>query len=67
MFGTMIADGPHAALGTPHSVDSMIYLALLCRLLTWRQRSEGTLSVHSITTARHERFHWGAVLLTLGS
>ena len=66
LFGTMIADGPHVALGTPYYVDSAIYLAMLCGLLVWWKRSEGTLSVHSITTARRERFYWGAVLLTFG-
>ncbi|MCZ4497861.1 MAG: hypothetical protein JWQ74_414 [Marmoricola sp.] len=66
LFGTMIADGPHVALGTPYYVDSVIYLALLAGLLAWWQRSEGTLSVHSITTPRRERFYWGTVLLTFG-
>jgi uncharacterized membrane-anchored protein len=66
LFGTMIADGPHVALGTPYWFDSIVYLALLCGLLTWWQRSEGTISVHSITTARRERFYWGVVLLTFG-
>lgn len=66
VFGTMIADGPHVALGTPYYVDSAIYLVLLVCLLAWWKRSEGTLSVHSITTARRERFYWGTVLLTFG-
>jgi uncharacterized membrane-anchored protein len=66
LFGTMIADGPHVALGTPYAVDSAIYFVLLCGLLAWWRASEGTLSVHSITTARRERFYWGAVLLTFG-
>jgi uncharacterized membrane-anchored protein len=66
LFGTMIADGPHVVLGTPYAVDSGIYLALLCGLLVRWRRTEGTLSVHSITTARRERFYWGAVLLTFG-
>ncbi|VXA93811.1 hypothetical protein [Aeromicrobium sp. 9AM] len=66
LFGTMIADGPHVALGTPYAVDAAIYLALLCGLLAWWRASEGTLSVHSITTSRRERFYWGAVLLTFG-
>lgn len=66
LFGTMIADGPHVILGTPYAVDSAIYLLLLCGLLAWWKRSEGTLSVHSITTSRRERFYWGAVLLTFG-
>ncbi|KQV76103.1 hypothetical protein ASC61_14430 [Aeromicrobium sp. Root344] len=66
LFGTMIADGPHVALGTPYAVDSAIYFVLLCGLLAWWKASEGTLSVHSITTGRRERFYWGAVLLTFG-
>jgi uncharacterized membrane-anchored protein len=66
VFGTMIADGPHVALGTPYYVDSAVYLALLLGLLAWWRRSEGTLSVHSITTPRRERFYWGTVLLTFG-
>ena len=66
VFGTMIADGPHVALGTPYYVDSLTYLVLLCGLLAWWRASEGTLSVHSITTPRRERFYWGTVLLTFG-
>jgi uncharacterized membrane-anchored protein len=66
VFGTMIADGPHVALGTPYYVDSALYLVLLVALLGWWKRTEGTLSVHSITTARRERFYWGTVLLTFG-
>lgn len=66
LFGTMVADGPHVALGTPYYVDSLVYLVLLIGLLTWWKRSEGTLSVHSINTARRERFYWGTVLLTFG-
>jgi uncharacterized membrane-anchored protein len=66
VFGTMIADGPHVALGSPYYVDASIYLVLLAGLLTWWQRSEGTLSVHSIVTSRRERFYWGTVLLTFG-
>jgi uncharacterized membrane-anchored protein len=66
VFGTMIADGPHVALGAPYYVDAGVYLVLLASLLSWWQRSEGTLSVHSITTSRRERFYWGTVLLTFG-
>lgn len=66
VFGTMIADGPHVVLGTPYWVDSLVYLALLGAVLAWWRRSEGTISVHSITTARRERFYWGVVLLTFG-
>lgn len=66
VFGTMIADGPHVVLGTPYWVDSLVYLTLLGAVLAWWRRSEGTISVHSITTARRERCYWGVVLLTFG-
>jgi uncharacterized membrane-anchored protein len=66
LFGTMIADGPHVALGTPYYVDSCLYFIALCGLLAWWRATEGTLSVHSITTPRRERFYWGTVLLTFG-
>ena len=66
VFGTMIADGPHVALGSPYYIDAVVYLVLLGALLTWWRRSEGTLSVHSIVTSRRERFYWGTVLLTFG-
>ncbi|WP_017934910.1 COG4705 family protein [Nocardioides sp. Iso805N] len=66
VFGTMIADGPHVALGTPYYVDSTIYLILLSGLLYWWKRTEGTLDIHSITTSRRERFYWGTVLMTFG-
>lgn len=66
LFGTMIADGPHVVLGTPYWVDSIVYVVLLAGLLAWWRRSEGTISVHSITTARRERFYWGVVLMTFG-
>jgi uncharacterized membrane-anchored protein len=62
----MIADGPHVALGTPYYVDAAVYFLALIGLLAWWRTSEGTLSVHSITTARRERFYWGTVLLTFG-
>lgn len=66
LFGTMVADGPHVVLGTPYWVDSCLYLVALLGLLAWWRASEGTLSVHSITTARRERFYWATVLLTFG-
>jgi uncharacterized membrane-anchored protein len=66
IFGTMCADGPHIALGTPYWFDAAGCSAVLALLFVWWRRSEGTLSVHSIVTARRERFYWGAVLLTFG-
>jgi uncharacterized membrane-anchored protein len=66
LFGTMVADGPHVVLGTPYYVDSLIYLVALGGVLRYWYRSEGTISVHSITTSRRERLYWTTVLLTFG-
>lgn len=66
VFGTMVADGPHKVLGIPYVVDSVVCVVVLVALLTWWRRSEGTLSVHSVTTARRERFYWAVVLVTFG-
>lgn len=66
VFGTMIADGPHVVLGTPYWLDSLLYAGGLVALLAWWRTSEGTFSVHSITTPRRERFYWGTVLMTFG-
>jgi uncharacterized membrane-anchored protein len=66
LFGTMIADGPHVALGTPYWVDSILYFLALTALLAWWKAREGTLSAHSIVTASRERYYWGTVLLTFG-
>ena len=66
VFGTMVADGPHKILGIPYVVNTIICIMLLAGLLIWWGRSEGTLSVHSVTTARRERFYWAAVLITFG-
>ena len=66
VFGTMVADGPHKVLGIPYVVDSAVCIVALVGLLAWWQHSEGTLSVHSVTTARRELFYWTAVLITFG-
>ncbi|MBO1768164.1 hypothetical protein [Allobranchiibius sp. GilTou38] len=64
LFGTMAADGLHIVLALPYTVTTAVYaLALAFVFLRW-QRSEGTLSIHSITTKRRETYYWVTVLLT---
>ena len=64
LFGTMAADGFHKGLGVPYIVTTVGYsVALAVIFLVWR-RSEGTLSIHSITTRRREAFYWLTVLAT---
>jgi uncharacterized membrane-anchored protein len=64
VFGTMIADVAHLVVGIPYAVTSILFaLVLLAIFVVWR-RSEGTLSVHSVDTARREVFYWLTVSAT---
>jgi uncharacterized membrane-anchored protein len=64
VFGTMVADGMHVVLGVPYAGSTTCYAVLLA-IVFWRwRRSEGTLSIHSITTRRRETYYWLTVLAT---
>ena len=64
VFGTMAADGVHVGLGIPYAASTAFYAVALAVVFVWWYRSEGTLSIHSITTRRREIFYWATVLLT---
>lgn len=61
VFGTMAADGVHL-VGLPYAVTTTCYLLVVGALFVVWHRSEGTLSIHSITTRRRELFYWATVL-----
>jgi uncharacterized membrane-anchored protein len=64
VFGTMIADVAHIVVGIPYAVSTAIFgVVLLVIFVVWR-RTEGTLSVHSIVTARREVLYWLTVSAT---
>jgi uncharacterized membrane-anchored protein len=64
VFGTMAADGVHIASGLSYAVTTPICALAVAVLFFLWQRSEGTLSIHSITTRRRETFYWLTVLAT---
>jgi uncharacterized membrane-anchored protein len=64
VFGTMVADGLHVALGVPYVASTACCAVVLAIVLYRWQRSEGTLSIHSITTRRRETYYWLTVLAT---
>ncbi len=64
VFGTMAADVLHVGFGVPYIASSVFYgLVLFAVFATW-QRTEKTLSIHSVDTARRELFYWAAVVAT---
>jgi uncharacterized membrane-anchored protein len=64
VFGTMAADVLHVGLGVPYIVSTVFYAIVLAVVFRAWYLSEGTLSIHSITTPRRELFYWAAVLAT---
>jgi uncharacterized membrane-anchored protein len=64
VFGTMAADGLHVELGLPYAVTTIGYATVLTAVFVLWRRSEGTLSIHSISTRRREMFYWLTVLAT---
>jgi uncharacterized membrane-anchored protein len=60
----MVADGVRDGAGLPYSVTTPVFALLVAAVFLRWHRSEGTLSIHSITTRRRERYYWAAVLAT---
>jgi uncharacterized membrane-anchored protein len=64
VFGTMAADVLHVGFHVPYAFSSALYaIALAVVFVTW-QRTERTLSIHTIDTLRRELFYWAAVVAT---
>ena len=64
IFGTMAADVLHVGFGVPYIASSILYAILLAAVYFVWYRTERTLSIHSIDTARREAFYWAAVVAT---
>jgi uncharacterized membrane-anchored protein len=64
VFGTMAADGLHVGLGIPYAVSTAVYAIALAVVFYWWNRSEATLSIHSIVTRRRETYYWLTVFVT---
>jgi uncharacterized membrane-anchored protein len=64
VFGTMVADSMHVALGVPYKVSVSLFAVALAVIFVAWYRVEGTLSIHSIVTPRRELFYWATVCCT---
>jgi uncharacterized membrane-anchored protein len=62
--GTQAADGLHVVVGLPYWQTTLLYAFCLAVIFVAWYRTEGTLSIHSITTWRREAFYWATVLAT---
>ena len=64
IFGTGVSDFLHLDVGIPYAGTTALWAVILAAILWVWYRSEGTLSIHSITTQRRESFYWATIFAT---
>ena len=64
VFGTMAADVLHVGFGVPYFASSALYALVLVAVFVSWQKTEKTLSIHSVDTPRREAFYWASVVAT---
>lgn len=64
IVGTMAADILHVVIGVPYLLSTIGFAFVLGAVFLLWQRSEGTLSIHHVTTRRREAFYWLTVCAT---
>ena len=64
IFGTGVSDFLHLDVDIPYAGTTLLWAVVLAAIFVVWQRSEGTLSIHSITTQRREAFYWATVFAT---
>jgi len=64
IFGTGVADAMHLIVGIPYAGTTVLWAVVLAVIFWLWHRSEGTLSIHSITTYRREVYYWATVFAT---
>jgi uncharacterized membrane-anchored protein len=62
--GTGISDFLHLDVHIPYAGTTILWAVILAAIFWAWHRSEGTLSIHSITTQRREAFYWATVFAT---
>jgi uncharacterized membrane-anchored protein len=64
IIGTGVADFQHLDLHLPYAATTVLWAVILLAVFWCWHRTEGTLSIHSITTTRRECFYWATVFAT---
>jgi uncharacterized membrane-anchored protein len=64
VFGTMAADVLHVQFGVPYLVSTTFFASALAVVFIVWNKSEKTLSIHSINNRRREIFYWATVMAT---
>ena len=64
VFGTMAADVLHVRFAVPYTESSILYAAVLLAVFVGWHKTEKTMSIHTVDTARREMFYWASVIAT---
>ena len=64
IFGTGVSDFLHLDVNIPYAGTTALWAVVLGIIFLVWHRTEGTLSIHSITTQRRECFYWATVFAT---
>jgi uncharacterized membrane-anchored protein len=62
--GTGVSDFLHLDVHIPYAGTTLLWAVILAAIFWLWQRSEGTLSIHSISTQRREAYYWATVFAT---
>jgi len=62
--GTGVSDFLHLDVHIPYAGTTLLWAVVLAAIFWVWQHSEGTLSIHSITTQRREGYYWATVFAT---
>jgi uncharacterized membrane-anchored protein len=62
--GTGVSDTMHLTFGIPYAGTSLFWAVALALVFYLWDRSEHTLSIHSITTSRREKYYWVTIFAT---
>ena len=64
VFGTMAADVLHVGFRVPYTASTILYAVVLAAVFVGWDRTEHTLSFHTVDSPRREGFYWAAVVAT---
>ena len=64
VVGTLVTDNLTDRFNVSLKLSTAVFIVLLGLSFILWHKSEGTMSIHSIRTARREGFYWSAILLT---
>jgi len=64
VIGTGVSDFLHLDVGIPYAGTTLLWFGVLLLIFFIWHRSEGTLSIHSITSQPREAYYWATVFAT---